>query len=124
MKVSSKLIIFSYELQSGENIFGFKIASPNEYKQIIKALKLLENNQSQFSYNNQYYQYSLEDFNFQSISSSEIKQFNKFFDLAADDNESSTIGFFPNILEDAYEDNLISDQEETDEFEGDYDDNY
>ena len=124
MKLTSKLITFSYQLQQSESIFGFKIASPTEYKQLFKALKLLENNQSQFSYNNQYYQYSLENFNFQSISTSDIRTLNKFFDLASDDSESTAIGFFPNIIEDAYEEGLIDDQEEIEEVDEDYGDDY
>ena len=55
MKSSSKILIFTLETINGENIFGFKIASSKETTQIKKALKLLEENFSKFTFENTNY---------------------------------------------------------------------
>lgn len=124
MRSSSKIIIFTLETISGENILGFKIASSQETAQIKKALKLLEDNYSKFAFDNTSYQYSLQNFEFVNVSSADLKVLNKFFDINLDDEESNTIGFIPNIIEDAYQENLLNDEEEQQEYNYQEDSDY
>ena len=126
MKSSTKLIIFNIDIADSQNIFGFKLFNNNDAKQYLKCVKLLENNNSEITTNSESFEYSTQYFTVMSISSSELKVLQKFFDIDNDtSSDADAMGFFPNAIEDAYEEGLLDDyDEDSEESDDDYDEDY
>lgn len=127
MKSSTKLIIFNIDIADSQNVFGFKLFNNNDAKQYLKCVKLLENNNSEFTASSDNFEYSTQYFSVMSVSSSELKVLQKFFDIDNDtSSDSNAMGFFPNAIEDAYEEGLLDDYEndedaeDSDEYDEDY----
>jgi len=123
MKSSTKLIVFNIDISDSQNIFGFKLFNNNDAKQYLKCVKLLENNNSEITTNAESYEYSSQYFSMFNATSNELKVLQKFFDIDGDLSESNAVGFFPNAIEDAYEEGLLDeDEDETDvdDFDEDY----
>lgn len=126
MKSSTKLIVFNIEIADSQNIFGFKLFNNNDAKQYLKCVKLLENNNSEITTNSESFEYSTQYFSVMSISAAELKTLQKFFDIDNDtSSEANAMGFFPNAIEDAYEEGLLDDYEDNEsEDSDDYDEDY
>lgn len=119
MKLSNKLISCNIEKSDGTNIFGFKIFNNESAKNYLKAVKLLENNNSEFMVDSESVDYQTQLFTVTTVSNSDLKTLSKFFDIDFNDTESNTIGFLPNAIEDAY-DEYLYDEEESEEEPDDY----
>lgn len=61
---------------------------------------------SEFEINSEYLIYSIEYFEFQDITDTEIKTLTKLFDLDNDGNTTNAIGIFPDALEQAYDERI------------------
>jgi hypothetical protein len=123
MKSSTKLIVFNIDISDSQNIFGFKLFNNNDAKQYLKCVKLLENNNSEITTNAESYEYSSQYFSMFNATSNELKVLQKFFDIDDDLSESNAVGFFPNAIEDAYEEGLLDedeDESDVDDFDEDY----
>jgi hypothetical protein len=123
MKSFTKLIVFNIDISDSQNIFGFKLFNNNDAKQYLKCVKLLENNNSEITTNAESYEYSSQYFSMFNATSNELKVLQKFFDIDDDLSESNAVGFFPNAIEDAYEEGLLDedeDESDVDDFDEDY----
>lgn len=120
MKSSTKIIIFNIDIADSQNIFGFKLLNNTDAKQYLKCIKLLENNNSEFTTGSESYEYSSQYFSVMNVSTSDLKVLQKFFDVDIEDSDINTVGFFPNAIEDAYEEGLLDENQEEQNQDSDY----
>lgn len=104
--MAMKLVLF-YSQEQEEEVIGFKILSSKDATKFKKAVKLLEDNGNSYSFGSEQYQWSLENFEFKSVSSADIKVLNSIFSMDYDNGFSRTVGFCPDALEAAYQEGLI-----------------
>lgn len=121
MKLTNKLISFNIDNGSGNSIFGFKIFNNSGAKQYLTAVKLLENNNIEFSTSTDSYEYQSQYFTVTNISNTDLKVLSKCFDIDFNDSESNALGFFPDAVEDAYDEGLFDEDEDSAENFNDYD---
>lgn len=121
MKLTNKLISFNIDNGDGNNIFGFKIFNNAGAKQYLTAVKLLENNNIEFSTSTDSYEYQSQYFTVTNVSNADLKVLSKFFDIDFDDSESNVLGFFPDAVEDAYDEGLFDENDDSEESFNDYD---
>lgn len=75
----------------------------------MKIIKLLEQNNITYTFNNEEYVYNSQNFNCQKITLGESKALNNVFDMNLDNGFSRIVGFFPEIYEDAISQGVIED---------------
>lgn len=89
-----------------EESVGFKILPNKEAKKYKKAVKLLQDNGSSFSFGSDDYEWNYENVQIKKITASEIKAINGLFSMDYDNGFSKSIGFIPDAIEQAYEEGL------------------
>jgi len=114
--MAKNIIIYQNISDGDKSLLGFKILNQKAANQFMKAVSLLENSSEKFDFNELSLDYSTENFEIYKITGSEIKVLTKLFSI---DEEDDPIGVFPDAINDAYELNLLSDEDEDEE--DDYD---
>lgn len=89
-----------------EESIGFKILPNKEAKKYKKAVKLLQNNSSTFSFGSDEYEWSYDSVQIKKVTANEIKVINGIFGMDYDNGFSKSIGFIPDAIEQAYEEGL------------------
>lgn len=120
MKLTNKLISFNIDTEDGNSTFGFKIFNNQGAKNYLTAVKLLENNNIELATPDNSTEYQSQYFTVSTVSNSDLKVLCKFFDIDFNDNESNSIGFFPNAVEDAYDEGLFDAEENDEDEDNDY----
>lgn len=115
------LTTFTKQISDDINLFGFKIFDSKQASLYMHCIDLLSQDYFTFDGGIEEIQYSIDDFESIKISSAEMKTLCKIFELDYL-NESSSIGIFPDAINDAYENGLIDDEENVED--QDYIDDY
>lgn len=105
------LITFNKQISDDKNLFGFKIFDSKQASLYMHCIDLLSQEDIFFDGGSEEYQYFQEDFESMKLTSSEVKTLCKIFYLDFL-NESSSIGIFPDAINDAYDNNLVDEDED------------
>lgn len=105
------MITFTKQISDDINLFGFKIFDGKNASLYMNCINLLSQEDIKFDSGYEEIQYVIEDFESIKITSAELKTLCKLFDLDFL-NESATIGIFPDAVNDAYEYDLINEDED------------
>lgn len=103
------LVTYTKQLND-DVIFGFKIYDAKQANLYMHCVNLLIQEQISWNFEDIQLPYESDDFETMKLTSSEVKTLCKLFDLDYL-NESSIIGSFPDAINDAYEYNLIDEDE-------------
>lgn len=107
------MIIFNRPISDNVTLFGFKICDGKQASLYMHCVDLLMQDDAKFDSGNDELTYSNEDFDSIKITSNETKLLCKLFDLDYL-NESSIVGIFPDAINDAYELELLNEDENED----------
>ena len=99
------LVTFYFQ-DTEEEVIGFKILPNKEAKKYKKAVKVLEENCSTFSFAGDDYDWNSEYVQIKNITAAQIKTLNAVFSMDYDNGFSKTVGFIPDAIEQAYEEGL------------------
>lgn len=99
------LVTFYFQ-DTDEEVIGFKILPNKEAKKYKKAVKVLEENGSTFSFGADDYDWNSENIQIKNITAAQIKTLNAVFSMDYDNGFSKTVGFIPDAIEQAYEEGL------------------
>ena len=110
------LITFNKQISNDKNLFGFKIFDSKQASLYMHCVNLLSQEAIVFDGGSEEYQYFQEDFESIKLTSSEVKTLCKLFYLDFL-NESSIVGIFPDAINDAYDNNLVDEDENEDDIE-------
>ena len=104
MNKNSKYIIIYHRQDEDFPFLGFSIMESQEASQYMKAVKRLADEECMKEFDNRIYDavYDENDFNKMKISESEEAILDKLFDV-----EESTVGMFPDAVNDAYDNGLL-----------------
>lgn len=108
MNRSSRYIIIYHRQDEDSPLLGFSIMESQEASQYMKAVKRLADEECMIEFDNRIYDsvYDENDFIKTKISESEEAILEKLFDI-----EESTVGLFPNAVDDAYDNGLLDEDE-------------
>ena len=104
MKLSI-VLFFTQDIE--EQVIGFKILPTKEANIYKKAVKLLGQNQSTFSFGEEDYMWSSVTIDVKSISSAEVKTLNSIFEMDYDVGTSRAVSFIPDAIEQAQDQELM-----------------
>lgn len=108
--MAKNIIIFRESSDDVSNtLFGFKIVDAKLSEKYISLINKLSNKNIDFDFGYGTTLYDIDKFEIMKITSSDVKFLEKIFDLEIDNMESSTVGIFPDVFNDAYEIGLIDD---------------
>ena len=110
------LITFNKQISNDKNLFGFKIFDSKQASLYMHCVNLLSQEAIFFFWGSEEYQYFQEDFESIKLTSSEVKALCKLFYLDFL-NESSIVGIFPDAINDAYDNNLVDEDEDENDIE-------
>ena len=104
MNKNSKYIIIYHRQDEDFPLLGFSIMESQEASQYMKAVNRLADEECMIEFDNRIYDavYDENDFIKMKISESEEAILDKLFDV-----EESTIGMFPDAVNDAYDNGLL-----------------
>lgn len=94
-----------------ETLFGFKVCDSKQANLYMHCINLLSEDNETWYFNDQQLNYESDDFEVIKITNSEMKTLCKLFNLDYL-NESTIIGALPDAINDAYEYNLINEDED------------
>jgi hypothetical protein len=104
------LITYSKPINDNTTIFGFKVCDSKQTNLYMHCVNQLVQENMSWNYDEIQLSYELDDFELMKITTPEMKTLCKLFDLDYL-NESSIMGAFPDAINDAYEYNLIDEDE-------------
>lgn len=104
MKLSI-VLFFTQDIE--EQVIGFKILPTKEANIYKKAVKLLSQNESTYSFGEQDYSWRDTTIDIKSISNAEVKTLNTIFEMDYDVGTSRAVGFIPDAIEQAQDQELM-----------------
>jgi hypothetical protein len=115
--MAKNVIIFREATDDTDStLFGFKIVDTKLTEKYLSLINKLANKNIEFDFGYGTSSYDIEKFEIVKISTADIKFLEKIFDVDLDNIDSSSIGIFPDIFNDAYENGIISDLDDDDEY--------
>jgi hypothetical protein len=114
--MAKNIIIFRESTEDVSNtLFGFKIVESKLLEKYISLINKLSNKNAEFDFGYGVTSYDIEKFEVMKLSSVDVKYLEKLFDIDGDNLESSSVGIFPDVFNDAYEIGLIDDLDDDEE---------
>ena len=110
MKGSSKYLIIYSNQSTSVNYFGFGVFEKKDAAKYMKCVEMLTDDSCVHEINDEPIPYNTEDFTMVKLSSAEFEKLKDIFDFADDDET----GVFPNAINDAYENDLIEEDDSDD----------
>lgn len=104
--MKNSLVLF-YSQDLDEQVIGFQILSTKEAIKFKKAAKILEDNQSTYSFGDEEIQWKGSTIQIKPLSTSEMKTINSIFEMDYDNGVSKIIGFMPDAIEQAQDEELM-----------------
>lgn len=114
--MAKNIIIFKEETEDFSNtLFGFKIVDSKVAEKYMLLINKLSNKSIDFDFGYGVSSYDVEKFEVTKLTSMDLKILEKLFDVDLDNFESTVVGIFPDVFNDAYEAGITDDLEEDDE---------
>jgi hypothetical protein len=109
LKMAQYLITYSRPTND-QSIFGFKICDSKQANLYMHCVNLLIQENVSWNYDENQLPYENDDFEVTKLTTPEMKTLCRIFDMDYL-NESNIVGTFPDAINDAYEYNLIDEDE-------------
>lgn len=114
--MAKNIIIFRDSMdEASSTLFGFKIVDSKLSEKYVSLINKLANKNIDFDFGYGTVTYDVEKFEVMKVSASDIRFLEKLFDVETDNIDSSSIGIFPDVFNDAYEVGLIDDFDDGDD---------
>lgn len=110
--MKNSLVIF-YSQNVDEEIIGFQIFSSKEAIKFKKALNLLRENESTYEFGGDQFLWKDTNIQIRPLSTAEIKTLNNIFDMDYQNGNSKAIGFIPNAIDQAQDQELMDEDGKT-----------